>query len=421
MWFAVMQPVTAGAYTAAEIDLAAQTAAQTETTTRDVASDLYEGRANDTAASVAVQDYLISNLIPIASGLFPGQPGNDAYRQNFTFPNGTNILGLIPGRTLPNEYVVLGAHYDHLGANCTGPGVCSTIYNGATDNAAGVAVVLAIGRALRELPVAPRRSVILAFWDAEEDGLDGSEYFASTATVPLASIAAYLNWDIQGANVLPSLRDTTFAIGTESGGTQLTQATANATAAQFLTVPRLHMLFGQDRSDHASFYPRGVPSVFFTDSTGGCYHTPDDDETVVDFDKLSEQGQIGFRLTVALAEALTRPTYMTGSSISFIDAFLISLQLTASLQDLALFAPQDQAEIVTLEQDIRNIVLAGPGAFNGLSEFLVLSAALTFVDALTNTACDGYIIVPEPGIALSYLLGAAVVSAMARRRRLPTH
>src|SRR5207253_4202264 len=122
-------------------------------------------------------------------------------------------------------------HYDHLDTRSNADGACSTgrppggaVCHGATDNAAGVAAVVAIGRALRRLPTPPRRSVVLALWDAEEDGLVGSIYYVNHPAVPLASTVAYVNFDIQGANLLPSLRGTSFAVSAETGGSVLQDA-----------------------------------------------------------------------------------------------------------------------------------------------------------------------------------------------------
>jgi Zn-dependent M28 family amino/carboxypeptidase len=81
--------------------------------------------------------------------------------------------------------------------------------------------VLGVGRALTNLSQPPRRSVVLALWDAEEDGLVGSLYYVLHPLVPLAKTIAYVNFDIQGANLLPTLRRMSFAVGAETGGSAL--------------------------------------------------------------------------------------------------------------------------------------------------------------------------------------------------------
>lgn len=85
-----------------------------------------------------------------------------------------NVLGMIPGERT-NEYVVVGAHFDHLGIDETLAG--DKIYNGADDNASGVSAVMQIARAFQASGKKPLRNVIIAFWDGEEKGLLGSKYF----------------------------------------------------------------------------------------------------------------------------------------------------------------------------------------------------------------------------------------------------
>lgn len=107
-----------------------------------------------------------------------------------------NILSMIPGRKT-DEYVVVGAHYDHLGADEDMPG--DGIYNGADDNASGVSAVLQIARAFVLDGKQPERNIIFAFWDGEEKGLLGSQYFIS-AYPDVKKIKSYLNFDMVGRN-----------------------------------------------------------------------------------------------------------------------------------------------------------------------------------------------------------------------------
>ena len=207
-----------------------------------LADDALAGRNNNTPGSILAQNYLIAELQPIAEGLNTSGIGDDVYKQAFTL--GTNLLAVIPGGDLASEYVMIGAHYDHVGS-CASLEVGDTVCNGATDNAAGVAAVLAIGRSIANLPSPPRRSVILAFWDREEDGLLGSEFYVDNPLVPLASTKAYLNFDIQGANLLPSLRAMSFVISAETGGATLQSAVDDAIGGMGLDVRKLSTIFGQ--------------------------------------------------------------------------------------------------------------------------------------------------------------------------------
>src|SRR4029450_2085199 len=96
---------------------------------------------------------------------------------------GTNLIGVIPGRDRADEVVVVGAHYDHLGSRCRTADPADTICNGATDNATGVAAALAVGEDLAR-GRGPRRTVVVALWDREEDGLPGSGGYGAPPPPP---------------------------------------------------------------------------------------------------------------------------------------------------------------------------------------------------------------------------------------------
>ena len=172
-----------------------------------------------------------------------------------------NVAGILPGRDpkLRDEYVVYSAHWDHFGVGApdkTG----DTIYNGAVDNASGVASVLAIAEALAKLPAAqrPRRSSLFLFTTAEEQGLLGSEWYSKHPLVPLEKTAANVNLD--SMNVLGVTNDF-IPLGAERS---TLKAVVEAVARE------RHMQVSPDarpeqgsfyRSDHFPFAKVGVPSI----------------------------------------------------------------------------------------------------------------------------------------------------------------
>ena len=273
-----------------------------------IAGDDTAGRNNNTPGSALARSYLLGELKANANGLDSSQTGDAAYIQ--TFPSGTNLLAVIPGTDLADQYVMVGAHYDHLGSGCRTSVPADTICNGATDNAAGVAALLGIARAIKAQATPPRRSVILAIWDREEDGLLGSQYYVQHPVVPLAKTTSYVNFDIQGSNLLPSLRNTSIAVAAETGGTRFQDIVRSAIGEQSLDTTLFSSIFGQFRSDYANLIGAGVPSVFFTDSTGPCYHTAQDEFGVVDFYKLDQQIQISLAVTRELANTSTPPAFV---------------------------------------------------------------------------------------------------------------
>ena len=117
-----------------------------------------------------------------------------------------NVIGVIPGRdpSLRHQAVLYSAHHDHLGKG-TADASGDDIYNGARDNATGVALVVAVAKAFKALPEPPRRSIVVALVGGEEQGLLGSQYYAQHPTIAAGRIAANIN--IDGANVLGKTTD----------------------------------------------------------------------------------------------------------------------------------------------------------------------------------------------------------------------
>lgn len=349
-----------------------------------LAADDLTGRDNQTPGSVAAQELIIEQLSQFAQPALP-----DGYLQPFTF--GTNILGVIPGGDLADEYVVIGAHYDHIGSNCQSEDPVDQICNGATDNASGVATIISIARAI-EAEGTPRRSVLVALWDGEEDGLLGSAAYVSAPVIPIAQTVAYLNFDIQGATLLPSLANVTIAIGAETGGDALAQATVRAMASSASLQPLLLRSFlFQGRSDHANFAQAGVPSMLFTDATGGCYHTAQDEADIVDFAKLDQQVVVGAALLRELVGIDAPPVFdPSAPNIAFDDAALLLAFARQSEPDLGLLSPGAAAQIAQFASDLQAIVDAGAAAFDGAAIAIVMNGVDQMVESLTQISCQSF-------------------------------
>ena len=356
---------------------------------RVLASDAMGGRNNQTEGSARARRYLIDRLDDFAVGLDASAHGDEAFTQ--AFDGGTNVVALIPGDELPGEYVIIGAHYDHLGTACDSADPADTICNGATDNATGVAAVLSIGEHLAREGGGPERSVILAFWDREEDGLRGARAWLADPPVPLAQTVAYVNYDIQGANILPSLRNSTFAVGAETGGERLTAAVGRAVRPGRLDTHQLSWIFGQGRSDYLPFIQAGVPTVFFSDSTGPCYHTAQDEADIVDYRKLHQQVLDGVRLARDLAGDTPAPAFVPGTlPTTYDDAVALREVADRALPDLARFDADQQAALLAFDAALADIVAAGPDEFGPDDGATVLSGAANAVEIFTSGDCDGF-------------------------------
>jgi hypothetical protein len=188
-----------------------------------------------------------------------------------------NVVSVLPGRgALKDEYVVVGAHYDHVGRGAFGSMTPrGGIHNGADDNASGTAALLAIARHLANLPL--RRSVLLVAFTAEESGLIGSNYFVKHSPVPAERMVAMVNLDMVGR-----VRDDTLFVG--GGGTRpgfrpmLTRADTES--------PLKLKSIGEGGfgpSDHQTFAMAKVPSLFFFSGAHAQYHNPDDDADRINY------------------------------------------------------------------------------------------------------------------------------------------
>lgn len=353
-----------------------------------LADDDWGGRVPGTAGHESAQSYIVAYLAAHGAEAMDGTTDPAAYRAPYA--TGTNLIARIPGTDLADEIVLVGAHYDHI-ANCNNKGG-SAVCNGATDNAAGTAIVLEIAAALFDRGTPPRRTVVFAFWDEEERGLRGSRAWINANPDLVDDIVTYVNYDIAGANLLPSLADETLAVGAESGGTALAAAVEAAGATAPVDLNLLSLVFGQGRSDHANFFNASVPTVFFTDATGPCYHSTGDSFAVLDVDKLQAQRDIGVALVSDLADGVTNPTFDgTAPLVSFDDAVIIQSLLEQGLVDLDRFSAADAATLTAHEATLQTIVDAGAGAFTSASQTSLLLASLDLVRILTTGECDGFL------------------------------
>ncbi|NOR35611.1 MAG: M28 family peptidase [Woeseiaceae bacterium] len=240
-----------------------------------------------------------------------------------------NLLGLIPGSDpeLKDEVVIYTAHHDHLGIS-TPNEAGDTIYNGAYDNASGVALVMGIAKALKALPEAPRRSVLIALVGAEEQGLLGSKYYAQHPTFRPGKIAANLNYD--GGNVWGHTHDVTFVGLGKSTVDQLTELLA-AEQGRVVKPDQFPSRGSFYRSDQFSFARIGVPAVYldpgmdFVDRPPGWgkeqvdhftdvnYHQPSDEyDPSWNLDGMISDAQLGFWLGLAVANADEMPSWNEG-------------------------------------------------------------------------------------------------------------
>ena len=191
-----------------------------------------------------------------------GVAATASVRNQIRHKRSPNVAGLMPGKDRPDEYVVYMAHWDHLGVDAGGEG--DRIYNGAVDNATGVAGILTIAKAYRDMLPGASRSVLFLAVTAEESGLVGSEWYAEHPLVPLEKTAAVIN--IDALNPLGRARDLE-VIG--FGASELEDLLAKAAKSQQRTLkPDIRPEAGRFyRSDHFNFAKAGVPALYVKSGT----------------------------------------------------------------------------------------------------------------------------------------------------------
>ena len=273
---------------------------------RILSGDDMQGRDTGSAGGERARTYIVSRLE--AMGV---QPASFGRLQPFEAPgrtregvkrfSGVNIVGLIPGTRVADRYIVVTAHYDHVGIND------GQIYHGADDNASGVATMLELARRLKADP--PEHSVLIVALDGEERGLLGAREFVKAPPVPLASVSLNLNFDM-------TARAETDGHLWVTGGYQhpdlrrILEPTPAQGAVSFAFGKDTPQDTGENNwveaSDHAAFHAAGVPFLYMGVDYHPDYHRPSDTFERIDpavFTNATDLAIAGFH---ALDKALDR-------------------------------------------------------------------------------------------------------------------
>jgi len=260
-----------------------------------ISSAVMEGRETATPGNQLAREYIVK----VFDSLKLDKVG-DSWLQPFPFGNnnqqGANIIGVVKGTVFENNYLVITAHYDHLGVRN------GDIYYGTDDNASGTAALLTMAQYFKKYP--PKHSLLFVAFDAEEKGLLGSKYFVSHTPVPLSSIMLNVNMDMVSRNDSNEI----FASGTS----HFPFLKSYVDSIQPFTA--VHIRFGHDgekpgaydwtnQSDHFAFYQKNIPYLYFGVEDHADYHRPGDT-----FDKVNKSFyyQVCAMIT-AVASLLDRP------------------------------------------------------------------------------------------------------------------
>ena len=228
---------------------------------------------NDSAAAYIARRYAALGLRPMSGGYlqqFVARP--PAHNGPSPSLPTQNVFAVLPGRdaALRGQYIVVGAHFDHLGASTAGaldPDARGVTRRGADDNASGTAAVLELARLFANAPA--RRSIIFANFSGEEQGLLGSSYFVEHSPVPLDSIGAMLNFDMVGR-----MRNDALIVYGVATAKELPALVDSANAGVGLKITAQGDGFGA--SDHSSFYAKNIPVLHFFTNVHDDYHRASD-------------------------------------------------------------------------------------------------------------------------------------------------
>ena len=223
-----------------------------------------------------IQDKMNNNLKPESFKISDIKISANVELKNI-YSRAANVIGKIVSRNhkYRDEYIVIGAHFDHLGYGGAGSGSLkpdtNAIHNGANDNASGTAGLLELAHKLQNNRQLLKRSVLLIGFDAEEKGLLGSKYFIQNPTVEKSNIVTMINMDMIG-----KMKDSTVVIGGVGTSPIFEKILDSLSMDSGLKFEFDQAGYGP--SDHASFYSEDIPVLFFfTGDYDNNYHLPEDD------------------------------------------------------------------------------------------------------------------------------------------------
>ncbi len=216
-----------------------------------------------------------------------------------------NVIGVVPGSgNLANEFVVVGAHYDHVGMGGPGslaPGTIE-VHNGADDNASGTACLMEMASRLTAVVSENRRTIVFIAFSGEERGLLGSRHYVRNPRFPMEATVAMVNFDMVGR-----LRGRLLTVFGTKTAKEFETWIDNANATHGFLLEK--QPFGAGPSDHQSFFEFGVPVYHFFTGLHNDYHRPSDDIDKINVEGIERIASLGTDLVAKLATHPNRPTF----------------------------------------------------------------------------------------------------------------
>ena len=267
-----------------------------------IVGDEHNGRKAGSADEKRVAEYLYSQLEKMGVGMLTPEEGDDFFMvQGADTIHSRNVVGMIEGYDpkLKEEYIVIGAHYDHIGTGMTvldGEGKVQ-VYPGADDNASGVATLLEVAREISLQHFMFRRSVIIAFFGGNELGTAGSWYFLNRSFPQVEKIVAMINLDMVGR----SGRDNRMEVFVAGANRELVGMTRQL-SGRALSLAPVYTPVDYVASDHRNFYEKGIPSVLFTTGMHRDYHTVRDTPDKLDYPQMGQLVEYVYAMAQTIAD-----------------------------------------------------------------------------------------------------------------------
>lgn len=216
-----------------------------------------------------------------------------------------NVIGVVKGSdpSLSDEYLIVGAHYDHLGwgeFNSFYKGKIAQIHNGADDNASGVSALLELASIFKNKPL--RRNLLLISFNAEEMGLQGSAFYVKNPLVPLEKTDYMLNMDMIGR-----MKDNRLNLMGTGSSTRFSTIADSLAIVDSIKIIKVNEAYGP--SDHASFYSKNIPVMMMFTDLHLDYHRPTDDVDKINFDGLAHLTLLAEHFLRAVDSYGTKPDY----------------------------------------------------------------------------------------------------------------
>jgi hypothetical protein len=243
-----------------------------------------------------------------------------------------NVMAVIPGSdiSMRNEYIVVGAHYDHLGMGGAGSGSrvpdLHAVHGGADDNASGVASLIELAEWFGKSENRTSRSLLFVSFGAEEMGLVGARHFVANSPVSLKSIKAMINMDMVGRLNAESPVVTISGTGTFTVADSLVDALSSTAAFEVRKVAD-----GYGPSDHAAFYGEGIPVLFLTTGAHSDYHTPDDNVDRINFPGQVKVTEFVATLSTGLGNMKSAPIFKESGTRSQAGHYGRNLKVTLGI------------------------------------------------------------------------------------------